>query len=181
MRITKALTAAFMGATAAMAATPAQAELISAANPKAVFLIAKANGFNPEMTTKKDENPSFRITVNGTKSLVLFMNCDDDGANCKTVQFYAGFSVTEPISLDHINNWNRDKRFARAYVDLELDPVLEMDLDLDFNGLPSENVAEAFTLWRSLLSEYESFVRNNGEMDGDDADADAAEASATED
>lgn len=175
MRIKKALTGLCSLAIATMAAAPAQAELISAANPKDIFLVAKANGFKPEMTSKKDENPSFRISVDDTKSIVLFMNCDDDEANCKTVQFYAGFSVTEPISLDSINNWNREKRFARAYVDLDLDPVLEMDLDLDFNGLPRENVAEAFSVWRSLLTEYQNFVSNNGAMEGDES-AEAVEA-----
>ena len=49
---------------------------------------------------------------------------------------YMGFSDAKDVSLDKLNKWNKDKRFARAYKDDEGDPVLEMDVDLDFAGIP---------------------------------------------
>jgi hypothetical protein len=155
---------------AALSSISAQAQMIDARNPKTLFALAKAEGYAPEMINKKNETPSFRMNVNGTKSLILFMDCDDQQSNCKTIQFYAGYSVESVFNTDRINEWNRDKRFARAYVDNSGDPVIEMDLDLDFGGLPRANVVEAFSVWSSLLGSFSSFVN------GDDA---AAEADAT--
>ena len=48
---------------------------------------------------------------------------------------------------------------SRAYRDDEGDPVLAMDIDLDFGGLPRENVGELFNTWTGLMSSYRAFVR----------------------
>ncbi len=45
-------------------------------------------------------------------------------------QLYAAFVGANP-SMDAINEWNRTKRFSRAYVDTDGDPVIESDLDLE--------------------------------------------------
>lgn len=148
-----------MAAMALSIAAPAQAELISAKSPTALFALAKAEGYRPEMINKRGETPSFRFTIDDKKSILLFMDCDDAERNCKTVQFYAGYSVDTVFDTDRINEWNRDKRFGRAYVDNSGDPVIEMDLDLDFAGIPRENIVEAFKLWRSLTGRFESFIK----------------------
>ena len=61
-------------------------------------------------------------------------------------------------TLDKINKWNKEKRFARAYKDDEGDPVLEMDVDLDFAGIPRENVGETFNTWASLMDSFREYV-----------------------
>lgn len=147
-----------VGTLMAATAVPAHAELVSAANPKAIFAIAKAEGYAPEMLENKGSAPSFRMKVNDANSLVLFMNCDDNHANCKTLQFYIGYSASDAVNAGRINDWNREKRFSRAYIDSSGDPVMEMDLDLDFAGLPRENVTEAFNLWAALTSSFSSFI-----------------------
>ena len=85
------------------------------------------------------------------------MNCDE-GKKCKTLQYYMGFSDAKDVSLDKLNKWNKDKRFARAYKDDEGDPVLEMDVDLDFQGIPRENVGETFNTWASLMDSFREYV-----------------------
>lgn len=136
---------------------------IDAKDPKTLFALAKTEGFAPEMMSKTGESPSFRMTTDGHKSLILFMDCDDSNTQCKTIQFYAGYSVDDLFSVDRVNEWNRDKRFGRAYVDKSGDPVVEMDLDLDFNGLPRANVVESFRVWRSIVRSFATFV--NGDSD----------------
>lgn len=131
---------------------------IDAKDPKTLFALAKTQGFAPEMISKSGETPSFRMTTDGNKSLILFMDCDEANAQCKTVQFYAGYSVSDVFSLDRVNEWNRDKRFGRAYVDTSGDPIVEMDLDMDFNGLPRANVVESFQVWRSIVRSFAAFV-----------------------
>jgi hypothetical protein len=34
------------------------------------------------------------------------------------------------VTLQQVNEWNRTKRYSRAYLDSDGDPVIELDLDL---------------------------------------------------
>lgn len=149
---------ALAATTAAMAASPAHAELVNAKNPETIKAIVESQGWPATLITKPDENPYIESSRNGLKFLVLFMNCDDDEKNCKTLQFYMGFSDAKDVSLDKLNSWNKDKRFARAYKDDESDPVLEMDVDLDFAGIPRENVGESFNTWASLMDSFREYI-----------------------
>lgn len=56
---------------------------------------------------------------------VLFLVADDQ----ESIQAYAGFK-SDKANLSKINDWNRSKRYSRAYIDKEGDPVIELDLDL---------------------------------------------------
>ncbi len=47
----------------------------------------------------------------------------------KSMQLYTGWRASS--SLEAMNEWNKGKRFSRAYLDDENDPVLESDLDLE--------------------------------------------------
>ena len=72
-----------------------------------------------------------------------------------------GFSDAKDVSLEKLNQWNKDKRFARAYKDDEGDPVLEMDVDLDFAGIPRENVGETFNTWATLMDSFATMCSRN--------------------
>lgn len=56
---------------------------------------------------------------------VLFLVADDQ----ESIQAYAGFK-SDKANLSKINDWNRSKRYSRAYIDKDGDPVIELDLDL---------------------------------------------------
>lgn len=145
------------GAALALSATPAQAELVNAANPATIKAIVESQGWPATLVAKAGEDPYIESNRNGLKFLVLFMNCEDH-KSCKTLQYYMGFSDAKNISLERLNQWNKDKRFARAYRDDQGDPVLEMDVDLDFAGIPRENIGETFNTWASLMDSYREFV-----------------------
>ncbi len=139
------------------AAVPAHAELVNAANPEAIKAIVESQGWPATIVEKAGDDPYIESNRGGLKFLVLFMNCTEN-KNCKTLQYYMGFSDAKDISLDKLNKWNKDKRFARAYKDNEGDPVLEMDVDLDFAGIPRENVGETFNTWASLMDSFREYV-----------------------
>lgn len=48
-----------------------------------------------------------------------------------SAQLFAGFSAEGALPAGLTNDWNRTKRFSRAYIDGDGDPVLESDLDLE--------------------------------------------------
>jgi hypothetical protein len=140
------------------AAGTAHAELVSPADPQVIADIVKSQGRPAELVLSDDSNPMIRSEHNGLKFLVLFMNCRDDHTGCRTLQYYTGFTDAKDTTLERLNEWNSSKRFARAYRDDEGDPVLEMDVDVDFAGLPRENVGETFNTWTSLMDAYREFL-----------------------
>ena len=138
-------------------ATPAHAELVNAANPETIKAIVESQGWPATIVAKEGDDPYIESNRGGLKFLVLFMNCDG-GERCKTLQYYMGFSDAKDVTLDRLNQWNKEKRFARAYKDDAGDPVLEMDVDLDFQGIPRENVGETFNTWASLMDSFRAYV-----------------------
>ena len=146
-----------LGAAAIFAAAPAHAELINAKNPAKIKEIVESQGWPATLISKADEDPYIESNRNGLKFLVLFMNCEDN-KDCKTLQYYMGFSDAKDVTIEKLNSWNKDKRFARAYRDDAGDPVLEMDVDLDFAGIPRENVGETLNTWASLMDSYREYV-----------------------
>ncbi|PKP88790.1 MAG: YbjN domain-containing protein [Alphaproteobacteria bacterium HGW-Alphaproteobacteria-17] len=146
-----------LGLLAVFAAAPARAELINATNPATIKAIVESQGWPATIVSKAGDDPYIESNRNGLKFLVLFMNCED-GKRCKTLQYYMGFSDTKDVTLEQLNKWNKEKRFARAYRDDVGDPVLEMDVDLDFAGIPRENVGETLNTWASLMDSFREFV-----------------------
>ena len=139
-------------------AAPAHAELVNAKAPATIQTIVESQGWPATLVTKDGEDPYIESNRNGLKFLVLFMNCNDAHKDCKTLQYYMGFSDAKDVSLDRLNEWNKTKRFARAYRDDDGDPVLEMDVDVDFAGIPRENIGETFNTWASLMDSFREFV-----------------------
>jgi len=157
MRLISVRTMLAVGAALAFSAAPAKAELVNAKNPAAIKAIVESQGWPATLVTKPDEDPYIESSRNGVKFLVIFMNCEDH-KNCKTLQYYMGFNDAKNVSLDRFNQWNKEKRFARGYKDDEGDPVLEMDVDVDFAGIPRENIGETFNTWASLMDSYREFI-----------------------
>jgi Putative bacterial sensory transduction regulator len=118
----------------------------------------ESQGLTAELRDGGDSSDYLESKHNGLKFLVLFMNCDDDDRNCKTLQFYMGYNDAKGTTLEKLNAWNAKKRFTRAYRDDSGDPVLEMDLDLDFKGIPRENVGEAVNTWKALMDAYQTHI-----------------------
>jgi hypothetical protein len=146
-----------LGAAALFTAAPARAELVNAANPETIKAVVESQGWPATIVANEGDDPYIESNRNGLKFLVLFMNCEE-GQRCKTLQYYMGFSDAKDVTLERLNQWNKEKRFARAYRDEAGDPVLEMDVDLDFAGIPRENVGETFNTWASLMDSFREYV-----------------------
>lgn len=135
-------------------AAPAAAQMVSPTNPEAIKEVIEAKGWEATLNLPDDDNPYIESSYHEMAFIVLFMNCDDNHRNCKTLQYYVGFSDAKDTTLERINQWNKEKRFARCYRDDEGDPVIEMDVDLDFDGLPRQNVDESLTTWAALMDAF---------------------------
>lgn len=146
-----------LGAATAIATNPAQAELVNAQNPAAIKTILESRGWPATLIEEDGKDPYIESSRNNLQFLVIFMNCTDN-RRCKTLQYYMGFNDAKNLDLERFNEWNKNKRFARAYKDDEGDPVLEMDVDLDFAGIPRENVGETLNTWASLMDSFREHI-----------------------
>ncbi len=92
----------------------------------------------------------------GARFHVQFFGCDGV-KNCQSVQFWSAFDLSKGTDLDRINAWNRDKRYGKAYLDDEMDPFLEMDVNMS-GGLPMATAKENLAMWTAVLDEFQDHI-----------------------
>src|SRR5690606_2985734 len=102
-----------------------------------------------------DGDPRIRGKIEGVSYQVFFMNCTDN-KNCEDINFYAVFPGNKQ-TLEAVNAWNRDKRFSKSYLDTDLDPVIEFDVNLEY-GVSQRNLDAAFELWSLVLDQFTTYI-----------------------
>ena len=143
------------GAIALGTALAAQAQtVIDGSQPDEILNIARGYG-SATMETQSNGDPKIAGKIEGVGYQVYFMNCTDN-KDCEDLNFYAGF-LDNKQTLEAINAWNRDKRFGKAYLDSDLDAVIEFDLNLE-HGVSQKNLDAAFSLWSLLLGQYTTYI-----------------------
>jgi hypothetical protein len=142
---------AFMLATA----VSAQAQtVIDGSQIDEIVNIARGYG-SATLETQTNGDPKITGKIEGVTYQVFFMNCTNNTA-CEDLNFYAGF-LDNKQTLDVINAWNRDKRFGKAYLDSDLDAVVEFDVNLE-HGVTRDNLDAAFSLWSLILDQYTTYI-----------------------
>ena len=141
---------------AASGALPAQAQMVRAQDPDSVVEALQASGYTATLGTDGVGDPMVTSAVGGTTFQIYFYNCTDN-RECATVQFHSGYDLAGQ-DVERMNEWNRTKRFARAYLDREDDPILEMDVDLDDGGVSRPLFIDNLQFWTSVLADFERFI-----------------------
>lgn len=126
--------------------------LIDATDPAKILEIAKGFG---SASLEKDDGGDPRITgrIDGNKYGISFWGCTD-GKDCEDIQFNAGWSDTG-ATQEQMNEWNRTKRFGKAFLDSDGDPNLEMGVNIN-HGVSTENMEDTFKWWSSLLEGFKA-------------------------
>jgi hypothetical protein len=119
-------------------------------SPLLMNRILTSMGFEAEQGGD-EETPSFKFELGGWKVVLFLANKNTDA------QLYVGFLDT-PLSFEKANDWNRRRRFARAYQDEDGDAVLEADLDFT-GGVTEEAVKAWIRLFRDQANEFAKLVR----------------------
>ena len=142
---------------AASAAPASQPEMVRAQDPQTIVSALQRHGYSAQLSVDKVGDPMITSGVSGTKFQIFFYNCTDH-QQCATVQFHAGYDLKTPLGLDRLNEWNRTKRFARAFLDKENDPILEMDVDLDDGGMSQALFIDNIEFWDTLVADFEKHI-----------------------
>lgn len=140
----------------AFAVEAAGQPVISAENPQQVAELIRDLGFQAKLETDNVGDPVIRSSSSGVEFSIYFYDCKNN-KRCKSLHFTAGYDLDEGSSLEAMQQWNADKRFASAYLDDESDPFLQMDVNTE-GGVTRENFESTFDLWQSLKGEFEGFI-----------------------
>lgn len=132
----------------------AQAQVVG--DPDVVMTLLQDYGLKVTKDTDSVGDPLLSTRIEGTNFDIYFYSCDE--GPCQSIQFSAGFDLDQPMSAGKINEWNRDKRFGKAYLDDDGDPYIEYDINLDFDGVGAKNFDDTIDLWRVVLADFRDFI-----------------------
>ncbi len=95
-------------------------------------------------------NASGNVVVdNGGSKIVYFISG-------QTMQAYYGISGTK-ATITTVNEWNKTKRFGRAYIDAEGDPCVELDYDLE-GGVSDDSIRVWFGTVSAIVRSFKAHV-----------------------
>jgi hypothetical protein len=135
-------------------AAPASAAMVTAQDPQSIVSALQQAGYVAKLDKDPGGDPMILSAASGANFRIFFFNCTAN-KDCSTIQFYAGYDVDEPIAVDRINAFNQTKRFIRALVDKENDPVLVMDLNLDKGGMSDALFIDNLEVWATQVPEFQ--------------------------
>lgn len=125
--------------------------LIEATDVEEIVSIARGYG---SATVQADSGGAPQIVgrIDGVQYTVNFYGCENT-SGCTTIQFRAAWTNPGSVTLNDMNRWNQDKRFGKAYLDVENDPVIEWDVNL-FGGVSALNLDDTFDWWKIVLDNF---------------------------
>ena len=129
---------------------------VDAKNVDEILSIARGFG-DAQLERDSGGDPMISGRIQGVSYRVFFYGCTEN-RDCRNIRFYAGWNA-EGITVERLNEWNRNKRFGSAYLDAENDPILEMDVNIDY-GVTRKNLEDTFDWWRVILGEFTKEVVN---------------------
>lgn len=115
----------------------------------------QSEGYKAQIQTAQDGTKNVYSSSDGQNFHIYQYDCKN--GRCGSLQFSVGFNTKGAFTGDKMNDWNRDNRWARAYVDKVNDPWLEYDVDLEPGGT-YELLNDEFGIWRDSLNHFRKFI-----------------------
>jgi len=116
----------------------------------------KDAGYKGDIITTKTGSRVVASGADGWTWKIYFFDCETDG-RCGSIQFAMGLVTKGAFNTEKMNDWSRDNRWARAYVDNVNDPWLEYDVDLTPGGT-YELLNDEFATWRTMVKRFHTFL-----------------------
>jgi hypothetical protein len=111
----------------------------------------QSKGYQAQVETAADGTRHVMSLTGGVKFGVYLFDCKGD--TCGSMQFSAGFTTHGKFDISRMNEWNRKKRWGRAYYDSVNDPWVEMDVDLT-PGSSYELLDDELATWDTALAAF---------------------------
>lgn len=141
-----------VGLVLALSAPAALAQTVDGSDPAQLVQILQNEGYRAKLEKDNVGDPKIVSSSQGVDWSIFFYDCTD-GMHCASIQFSIGFNTENGVPLELMNGWNKENRYARAFVDDEKDPFLKFDVNLD-GGVNKANFVDTLTLWETLLADF---------------------------
>jgi hypothetical protein len=160
--------AALLAALLAMA-LPAPAQealseqaLLSADRPDRIATYMRQLGYRAELVRDETGDPMIETGMAGLPAVVWFYECTD-GRDCLAVQFQIGILTERKWTLDDVNRFNAETRFAKLYLDPAGDPILLHDLAMPAPGVAASAFRDSLgTFERHAVALYQRVTEREG-------------------
>jgi hypothetical protein len=121
-----------------------------------VAKVLQDKGYKAAVGVDDEGDPKVTSMAEGVKFTVFFYGCNHT-PHCNSLTFQAGFHIEGGLTAEKMNEWNRDKRFLKAWLDKTNDPYGEMDIDAG-DGVTTEGLANYVDNWDSAMAEFKTFI-----------------------
>jgi hypothetical protein len=156
MRIFGLVAGSVLAVGMASAAAAADAALIDGNSVDEILNLARGYG-SATLGAQDSGEPKIYGKIEGQPYTIYFSSCDKDShKDCEDLDFHSGYLGIKPTQ-ERINAWNRDTRFARAYLDGDGDAGMDMDVNLE-HGVSSDNLDSTLSLWAQLVKKFTAYV-----------------------
>jgi hypothetical protein len=107
----------------------------------------------PAEILKNDQGKRrIRTRIGGWNVTLNFYSCDDN-ENCKSIGLRSFFENEKKRGPQFANDWNREKRFTKVYIDKDNDVNIEYDF-LFRDGVTKGNVRAYFDVYEDQLKDF---------------------------
>lgn len=145
------------------AAAPASGPALSSHDPQTVTAYLQSEGYRAKLEASDDKDPtvgpSIRTSDGGTNFSINFLSCKAK-KQCADIIFTSSWDYDdgEGPSGTAMHRWNADRRFTKAYLDKDGDPVLEMDVLFIDGKLDQAAFATNLDIYTSALQMFEDVL-----------------------
>lgn len=154
-----AIAAALLAATVLPAGpASAQGQVFEDISPTEMAQLMQRWGYDAAIETLNDGSSVVRSSAGGLNFDVNFFNCGDGKfPRCTDLQWQIAFNLQPPPTLESLNQWNVDWRFARSY--LYQGQYSYMEIDLRLTGGVNEATIEEYTrAFETMMGEFATHI-----------------------
>lgn len=128
-------------------------EVIDATDPAEVLTVVREFG---DAALAKDGmgDPLIEGRINDREYALYFYECKAN-RDCKSLMFLAAREADDQTG-ERMAEWNREKRFGKAYIDEDDRAVVEMNVNLH-GGVTRDNLIDTLDWWRLVLAEFSNY------------------------
>jgi Putative bacterial sensory transduction regulator len=124
----------------------------------------KTMGYSPSIDTDDSGDPRVNMSIDGYDWSIYFYDCADgprDDRRCASYQFYSGYTLQKPVSLDTINKWNTNERYAKAYTYVQRNGSHSARIEIDVRSAGTgADPAQTFRVYFDIMKDRARRFRN---------------------
>ncbi len=146
-----------MGAIDAAGARQRRLQVSTSFTPDDVAAILRDAGYRAQIEFK--DNTYSIVTGMGGYTVVAWLICDKN-KSCDSLDWDIAFNASPSFTLELANKWNREKRYAKAYIATNGRFFIEYSMEFT-GGVTRAAVAQSARRFDSLCSEFETWSKSD--------------------